>query len=129
MAMMTDRLMKQYYEFRKEIHKLYDNNVYNTGDLCSGILEIRDKEKCIESIKIDLSHYSIDLELSQNTSESKTLQIIDKITNSIGRYILNNKNQLNSEIINNDNFETYLISPSHPFCDTIIIGNSVTFNL
>lgn len=129
MAMMTDRLMKQYYEFRKEIHKLYDHDVYNTGDLCSGILEIRDKEKCIESIKIDLSHYSIDLELSQNTSESKTLQIIDKITNSIGRYILNNKNQLDSEIINNDNFETYLISPSHPFCDTIIIGNSVTFNL
>ena len=50
---------------------------------------------------------------SNTTNALKLLEIMD----------------FDSEIINNDNFETYLISPSHPFCDTIIIGNSVTFNL
>ncbi len=129
MVMTTDQLMKRYYEFRKEIHKLYDHDVYNTGDLCSKILEIRDKERCVESIKIDLSHYSVDLELSPDITVSKTLQIIDKIANTIGRYILNNKDQLSPEITNDDDFESYLISSTHPFCDTIVIGNSVTFNL
>ena len=129
MVMTTDQLMKRYYEFRKEIHKLYDHDVYCTGDLYSKILEIRDKERCVESVNIDLSHYSINLELSTDTTGSKTLQIINKISNNIGIYILNNKDLLDPEITNDAAFETYLTSPMHPFCDTIVIGDSITFNL
>ena len=42
----TDPHMENYYKFRQEIHKLYDRDAYNTGDLCSKVLGIRDKEKC-----------------------------------------------------------------------------------
>ena len=34
---------KRYYELRKEVRKLYDNDVNLEGDLCCSILQIRDK--------------------------------------------------------------------------------------
>ena len=77
----TDPHMEKYYKFRKEIHKLYDHDVYNTGDLCSKVLGIRDKEKCIESAKIALQSYTINIELAADTTVEKQTEIIDKIAN------------------------------------------------
>ena len=46
----------QYYEYRKKIRELYKNDVNNNGDLCSSVLQIRDTNKCINSIDIRLKN-------------------------------------------------------------------------
>ena len=122
-------VMEKYYKFRKEIQKLYKNDVYNTGDLCSKILGIRDKEKCIESIRIDLDSYTINIELSQDTTDKKKSEIVEKIARSIGYYIVDNRDKIDPEINEDESFETYITSANHLYCDIIIIGKSVTFIL
>ena len=44
-------------------------------------------EKCIESIRIDLDSYTINIELSQDTTDKKKSEIVEKIARSIGYYI------------------------------------------
>ena len=125
----TDPHMEIYYKFRQEIHKLYDHDVYNTGDLCSKVLGIRDKEKCIESIKISLESYTINIELSADTTVEKQTEIIDKIARCIGYYIVDNRDKIDPKINEDTLFGGYITSSNHMYCDIIVIGNSITFNL
>lgn len=124
---MEKETMEKYYKFRKELHKLYDNDVYSTGDLCSRLLEIRDKEKVVESISVDLASYCVSIELDKDTTLDKKETIINKMRDSIGRYIINNKDTLDSSLIKDPEFESFLCS--YRYCDIITIGQSVTFNL
>ena len=124
-----DPQMDKYYEFRKEIHKLYDHDVYNTGDLCSKILEIRDKEKSIESVQISLQSYTVYIELSSDTSETKINEVINKICNCIGRYIVDNRDKLDSKINEDESFNFYLDSSYHLYCDVVVVGKSINFYL
>lgn len=125
----TDPHMEKYYKFRQEIHKLYDHDVYNTGDLCSKVLGIRDKEKCIESIKIALESYTINIELAADTTVEKQTEIIDKIAKCIGYYIVDNRDKIDPKINEDTLFGGYIASYNHMYCDIIVIGNSITFNL
>lgn len=124
----SQKTMDKYYKFRQEIHKLYDHDVYNTGDLCSKILGIRDKEKCVESVKIALQNYSISIELSSDTNMKKRTEITNKITKSIGYYIIDNRDKLDSNIVEDESFDTFISNPSL-YCDIIIIGNYIMINL
>ena len=125
----TDPHMEKYYKFRQEIHKLYDHDVYNTGDLCSKVLGIRDKEKCIESAKIALQSYTINIELAADTTAEKQTEIIDKIARCIGYYIVDNRDKIDPKINEDTLFSGYITSSNHMYCDIIVIGNSITFNL
>ena len=125
----TDPHMEKYYKFRQEIHKLYDHDVYNTGDLCSKVLGIRDKEKCIESAKIALQSYTINIELAADTTAEKQTEIIDKIARCIGYYIVDNRDKIDPKINEDPLFDTYITSYNPMYCDIIVIGKSITFNL
>lgn len=125
----ADPQMEKYYKFRKEIHKLYDHDVYNTGDLCSKILGIRDKEKCIESAKIALQSYTINIELAADTTIEKQTEIINKVTRCIGYYIVDNRDKIDPKINEDPLFDTYITSYNPMYCDIIVIGKSITFNL
>ena len=125
----ADPQMEKYYKFRKEIHKLYDHDVYNTGDLCSKVLGIRDKEKCIESAKIALQSYTINIELAADTTIEKQTEIINKIAKCIGYYIVDNRDKIDPKINEDPSFDTYVTSYNNMYCDIIVIGKSITFNL
>ena len=140
----ADPQMEKYYKFRKEIHKLYDHDVYNTGDLCSKVLEIRDKEKCIESAKIvgirekekyiksakiALQSYTINIELAADTTIEKQTEIINKVAKCIGYYIVDNRDKIDPKINEDPLFDTYITSYNPMYCDIIVIGKSITFNL
>ena len=48
--------MKPYYDMRHKVRELYSTGVQTNprvNDLCSEILQLRDKDKAIESIDID----------------------------------------------------------------------------
>ena len=128
-AMTDQQMMEKYYKFRKEIHKLYDHDVYNTGDLCSKVLEIRDKEKCIESAKIALQSYTINIELAADTTIEKQTEIINKVARCIGYYIVDNRDKIDPKINEDPLFDTYITSYNPMYCDIIVIGKSITFNL
>lgn len=117
------------YKFRKEIKKLYKNDVYNTGDLCSKILELRDKYRSVESIKIALDFNQIDVNFVDGTSPTKVMEVKEKIANCIGRYIVGNRNLLDPEINNDDAFDDFLNSGMHWYCDIFVVGTSVRFAL
>lgn len=119
--------MSDYYKIRKEIHKLYDNDVQMTGDICSRVLEIRDKDKSVEYIKVALKDYSIDIELAEGTTEETKKKVVDKIANRIGVFISSNQDKLNIE--NKDEFNNMMESESFSFCDISSVGNSIKFNL
>lgn len=121
--------MSKYYNFRKEVRKLYQNDVQNIGDLCCKILEIRDKYRSVESIELKLQEYTINVELSENTSATKKQEIISKIALVIGYYIVNNRILLDESINNDPDFEIFINSNNMIYCDIIVVGNSITFNL
>ena len=125
----ADPQMEKYYKFRKEIHKLYDHDVYNTGDLCSKVLGIRDKEKCIESAKIALQSYTINIELAADTTAEKQTEIINKVAKCIGYYIVDNRDKIDPKINEDPLFDTYITSYNNMYCDIIVVGKSITFNL
>ena len=118
----------QYYEYRKKIRELYKNDVNNNGDLCSSVLQIRDKNKRINSIGVAIQDYKIDVEVDENTPISKIINIKDKIANSVGRYIVDNKDRLDIDT-NSESFNQFLESENHLFCDIAVVGNSIKFNL
>lgn len=121
--------MSKYYNFRKEVRKLYQNDAQNIGDLCCKILEIRDKYRSVESIELKLQEYTINVELSENISATKKQEIISKIALVIGYYIVNNRILLDESINNDPDFEIFINSNNMIYCDIIVVGNSITFNL
>ena len=125
----ADPQMEKYYKFRQEIHKLYDRDAYNTGDLCSKVLGIRDKEKCIESAKIALQSYTINIELAADTTAEKQTEIINKVARCIGYYIVDNRDKIDPKINEDPLFDTYIASYNPMYCDIIVVGKSITFCL
>lgn len=121
--------MTKYYNFRKEIHKLYKNDVINSGDLCCKVLEIRDKYRCVDSINISIQTYSITVYFEHDTDDNKKLEIIDKIGKCIKKYINDNLSLISEEITKDPDFELFLLSENKIFCDIISLGDSVQFCL
>ena len=121
--------MKDYYNFRKEIRNLYKNDVNQCGDLCVKLLEIRDKYRCVNLINIAIQTFSVDVELADGTSVNKRNEIIGKICNSIGTFLVNNRNSINPEYANSDEFDKFLNAPNYIFCDIICVGNTISITL
>ena len=126
--MVMDIQMKKYYEFRKAIRMLYDNDTL-IGDLCCKILEVRDKHRFVESINVSIQSYYIEVELSEGTTDEKRQMIIDKICTEIGYYISNNAYLLPDNIKNDPDFELFVDSENFVYCDICPVGNSIKISL
>ena len=130
-----------YYNYRTYVHELYKDGgigspLYN--DLCSTILEIRDKDKSITSISIDISNYNISVELDSNATQEDSIRVINNITERIRTFIINNKAIINRQLNpalgeSMASFDEFLNIRRDIltvlFCDISYIGNSITFNL
>lgn len=129
---MSDKVldMREYYNFRKEVHKLYDNDTIHKGDLSCSILGIRDKYRCVNSVNIGIQDHFINVELDDDTSSKKKMEIANKIADSIGRFIVDNKDKLDPSIANSDNFnDLFIESDNHVYCDMVMIGDIIKFKL
>lgn len=122
--LLKDTEMKKYYEFRKTARKLYDNDV-QYGDLCGSILHIRDKNKCIDSIQLNISSYEVVVEFESGTDENKKNSILSLIIEEIRKFVRSNIDKLPIENVNE--FKAYIYSPM--ICDVIIIGDIIKISL
>lgn len=129
---------QNYYNYRTYLHKLYNQDggigVPKYNDLCSMIMELRDTEKNINSISINMSNYFIAIELEENTSNTERVLIISKVTNKIREFIINNQQSI-FELFNQkfgeskQSFHDFLFSGNNIFCDVTVLGNSLVINL
>jgi hypothetical protein len=116
--------MARYYELRKAIRKLYDNHI-NNGDLCSRILEVRDKYRAVTSINIEIESYSIAIMFNDNTSNDKKEQIKQDVLDRISYHLSDNINNIDIE----DKIELSRFISSRNFCDIFMLGNMLKINL
>lgn len=115
--------MKKYYENRKELRKLYDNDTIY-GDLCGGLLNIRDKFRCVNSMNIALQDYSISVELDDDTDQATKNDIVNRMLDKINTFVKNNadKLDLHMDVLDRMIFTSTLV-------DTIVVGNSIQINM
>ena len=119
--------MEVYYNYRKLIHKLYNEDTQCNGDLFSSILELRDKNKCVSAISMKLNEYNINVEFEEGTEESKKTKILDKIVNRLGIFISNNQGRLGTE--NDEAFQEFISDPKGLYCDVILLGDQAQIQL
>ena len=125
--------MKDYYLHRKEIQKLYRNDCMY-GDLAGALLGVRESNKYIDSMSLEIQDYRIRIELVQGKNDDENREIlskVDKIFSRIGRiintYIVNNIDRVTDEdtakeIVSN-------IDKGHEYYDISHIGNMVEITL
>ena len=123
------------FDFKKNCYgcglckNICPKNSINMCENSEGFLNPKiDKNKCINSIGVAIQDYKIDVEVDENTPISKIINIKDKIANSVGRYIVDNKDRLDIDT-NSESFNQFLESENHLFCDIAVVGNSIKFNL
>lgn len=117
-----------YYNKRKEIRNLYNNDVRinpRINDLFSRILQIRDKYDCVESISLDVVNFQIEADIDPDTNEESIEKVKSNIIKELDDYIWSNKN-----LIGVDSFEEVEKFQSIPkLYDDVSIGNNIKINL
>ena len=119
--------MKHYYDMRMKVRELYAVGVQvnpRANDLCSEILQLRDKDKTIESIDIDTSKYTIEIELEEGSDMKKNIDILEQVSDIIDQYIDHNIGSINgikrADIEKAHNSKLY---------DSLTVGNFIRFTL
>ena len=122
--------MSKYYEYRQKIRALYDQEPFSSNDLGSKILEIKDKNRCIVSLSLDLNAYYIQAQFEDGTPFEKVNKICDSILKRIGYYLSDNIDSIpDLEPEDKDAIRSMLNNPAATYCDHIVIGNMVKINL
>lgn len=119
--------MKSYYDMRQRVRELYSTGVQTNpraNDLCSEILQLRDKDKAIESIDIDTIKFTIEIELEEGSTVKKNLDVVDKVSDIIDHYIDNNIKSVKG--INRQEIET---AHDQKLYDYFAVGNFIRFTL
>lgn len=112
--------MRDYYKMRQKVRELYSVGAMinpKVNDLCSSVLQIRDKNRCVESIKVDTLNYYIEVEIEEGTDYEKCLKVKDSITKTIDDYINENIDSIGGY---NGNTKLY---------DDVSVGTYIRFNL
>jgi hypothetical protein len=118
--------MEYYYNLRKQVRNLYQNDVRinpSINDLCSQMLHIRDKNKCVESIDLNTSNYTIEIGLDDTASDNIKNKIYNEATNILDNYIKENVTGYEKD---NTKYEK---AKQFKLYDEIVVGNSIKFIL
>lgn len=122
--------MSKYYEYRKKIRTLYDQEPSSNNDLGSTILEIKDKNKCVVSMSLDLSNYYIEAEFDEGTPFDKVNKVLDTILRRIGYFLVGNIDNIpDLDEDEKKEVESLITDPAATYCDHMVIGNLVKINL
>ncbi|MBR6289284.1 MAG: hypothetical protein IKR19_08115 [Acholeplasmatales bacterium] len=119
--------MKPYYDMRHKVRELYARGPQinpKVNDLCSEILQLRDKDKAIESIDIDTIGFTIEIELEEGSDNSKSIDVSDKISKIIDHYIDDNITSING--IDRKEIESV---QGQKLYDSFTVGNFIRFTL
>ena len=120
-----EKPITNYYGMRKAVRELY-NDPSLTSNLCSRLLELRDKSKNIESLNISTSEYIVEVDFKNKDEKFKDTS---KILKRISEFISDNSSKIENSISDNDSF-TMFLNPSYClFCDMWTVGNSLKINL
>lgn len=118
--------MKYYYTLREQVRNLYANDVKinpNINDLCSQMLRIRDKNKCVESINLNTSNYIIEIGLDDTADDKTKTKIYSEATNILDNYIKENVVSYEKDSTKYDKAKSFKLY------DDVIVGNSIKFIL
>lgn len=122
--------MSKYYEYRKKIRALYDQEPCSSNDLGSTILEIKDKNRCVVSMSLDLNRYYIEAQFEEGTPFEKVNKVLDSILKRIGYYLSSNLDSIpDIDMEEKKDIEEMIMNPAATYCDHIVIGNMVKINL
>ena len=81
-------IMDHYYQFRSELKNLYKHDINANGDLACKVLEIRDKNRCVNSIEVSIEEGRIVIEFDPKTTDKKRKTITENITESINNFTI-----------------------------------------
>lgn len=122
--------MNKYYEYRKKIRNLYDQEPSSRNDLGSSIMEIRDKNKCVISMSLQLGNYYIEAECAEGTPDNKVNSIADSIAKRIGYFLSNNIDSIPGLTPEEKKEIEYMISGiGSTYCDIVVLGTMIKINL
>lgn len=124
--------MGLYYKLRKKIRELYNGSLCNSNELCATLLEVKDKNKCVISMNIDLSSNYIEFQFDEETNFDKVKKITDTVLKRITSFISSNRNILDMSSEEQKIFDIMIEGTGHDllFCfDCIIVGHGVKINL
>lgn len=125
MIQKIEKPINNYYDMRKAVRELY-NDPNLTSNLCSRLLELRDKSKNIESLNISTSEYIVEVDFKNRDDKFKDT---NKILKRISEFISDNSSKIKNNISDDENFSMFL-NPSYClFCDMWTVGNSLKINL
>ena len=122
---MQNAQMNKYYSFRSDLQDLYKNDINANGDLACKVLEIRDKNRCINSMEVSIQDGRIILEFDSKTPEKKRKNITSQISKSISNFIYDNKDNIKDY----DDFIDNIVKNGSSYCDIYTVGDEVTFGL
>lgn len=117
--------MKEYYDMRQNVRKLYALGPAinpRVNDLCSTVLQIRDKNRCVESINIDTNNFTIEVEIEEGTDFDTCLKIKNEISSTIDKYIIDNIYSIDSQ----ESAEKY---ENAKLYDDLSVGTYIRFDL
>lgn len=121
--------MGLYYKLRKKIRELYNGSLCNPNELCATLLEVKDKNKCIIYMNVDLTSNYVEFKFDEETSFEKIEKITDTVMKRINSYISSNRNVLNMTPEEQKTFDIMMVGPGLTCYDHIIIGHVVKINL
>lgn len=119
----------KYYNHREIIHKLYDQDVYY-GDLCGELLGLREQNRFIDGMFIDMSNYTIVIDLIPEEDQKKVTdnynKVLSKLSAIINGYIAAKIDKVTEPDIAADIINSLTSEASY---DVFHIGTSMTINL
>ena len=115
----------EYYIIRQDIRKMYKDDKFS-NDICSEIYKLRDKNKHIETLSIDLLNYNIYIEFDDKVNIKDISKVGNKIYEIINNSIMNNTDIIDSKIDKNIILE---YSKNVHLIDISPMGNSLSISL
>ena len=125
--------MKDYYTQRVEIQKLYIHDTHY-GDLAGALLGVREANRYIESMRLNIQSFQIRIELIEGKDEEECKEILynidsiyNKIKSIIDKFIVDNIDQVTDSDTANEIKSN--ISKGYCYYDISHIGNMIDISL
>ena len=116
----------KYYEYRKDLHDIYDMDVWY-GDLVGNVLALREKDRYIDTVNVDIRSYKIYVELSDKAKDKEIKKVVsqmkDIIDSFIGYAAINMTFPEKRELISS------FLGSQWPIFDYYVNGNVIEFDL
>lgn len=118
------------YKFRSYIRDLYKKDTTLEGDLVDSVYSIFENKDMIGRFSTDISEGYIEVVLlkESNITMDDLGKVVNEVTNSVQKFILNNIHNINVPQNEREEFVQFVNSRNSLF-EHFVIGNMIKFNL